>query len=136
MAAPPLICRDPRGPRTARLEYRPALASLLVRSLAMSNARIAAVLAVLSLAAACRLGGSLQHADPVDADGAALRAIQALEARTRTQHEDILHDTQALADEAASLVQLNADRAAEIAELKVELAALRAEVAALRHGHQ
>jgi uncharacterized protein HemX len=91
----------------------------------MSIARLVAVLAVLSLAAACAPG-----------DGAALRAIQALEARMRTQHEDMLHDTQALADEAASLVQLNAERAAEIAALKVELAALRAEVAALRHGVQ
>jgi hypothetical protein len=98
----------------------------------MSIARIATVLALLSIAAACSVGP--QHAVPVDADGAALRAIQALEARTRMQHEDMLHDTQALADEAASLVQLNADRAAEIAALKLELAALRAEVAALRHG--
>jgi hypothetical protein len=99
----------------------------------MSIARLAAVLAVLSIAPACSPGDSRQHADPVDADGAALRAIRALEARTRTQHEDMLHDTQALADEAANLVQLNADRAAEIAALKLELAALRAEVAALRH---
>ena len=88
----------------------------------MSIASLAAVLAVLSIAVACSLG-----------DGAALRAVQALEARTRTQHEDMLHDTQALADEAASLVQRNADHAAEIAALKLELAALRAEVAALRH---
>lgn len=100
----------------------------------MSIARIAVVLALLSIAVACSVSESPQPADPVDADGAALRAIHALEARTRTQHQDMLHDTQALADEAASLVRLNADRAAEIAALKLELAALRAELAALRHG--
>jgi hypothetical protein len=100
---------------------------------AMSIARIAAVLALLLMAAAFGLGDSPRHVNPAAADDVALRAIQALEAQTRTQHEDMLHDTQALADEAANLVRLNADRAAEIAALKLELAALGAEVAALRH---
>ena len=102
----------------------------------MNIARVAAAVTVLSTAVACLLGYGPRYADPAAGDSVALRAIQALEARTQTQHEDMLHDTQALADEAASLVQLNADRAAEIAALKLELASLRAEVAALRHGQQ
>jgi hypothetical protein len=55
-----------------------------------------------------------ERVDPADADGVALRAVQALEARTRTEHENMLDDTQALADESESLVRLNAERAAEI----------------------
>jgi hypothetical protein len=69
---------------------------------------------------------------PVDSAGVALRAIQALEARSRTEHENLLEDTQALADESASLVQENTDRVAQLAVLKAEIAALSAEVAALR----
>jgi hypothetical protein len=67
-----------------------------------------------------------------DADGVALLAIQALELRTRVEHELMLADTQALADESGNLVRENAERAAEIATLKAELAALRADVHALR----
>ena len=98
----------------------------------MAISRLAAVLSVLSMTTACGVGEGSRHADRADADDVALRAIQALEVRTQAQHEDMLQDTQALADEAAGLVQLNADRAAEIATLKSELAALRADVAALR----
>ena len=78
------------------------------------------------------LGADALVIDAVDAAGVALRAIQALEARSRTQHENLLEDTQALADESASLVQENTDRVAQLAALKAEMAALRAEVAALR----
>jgi hypothetical protein len=67
-----------------------------------------------------------------EADGVALLAIQALELRTRVEHEFMLADTQALADESSNLVRENAARAAEIAMLKAELAALRADVHALR----
>jgi len=69
----------------------------------------------------------------VFAVGLGFRAIQALDARGRVQHERMLEDTQSLADETGSLVQENAARLADIAALKLELAALRAEVAALRH---
>ncbi len=82
------------------------------------------------------LGDNPERVDPADADGVALRSVQALEARTRTEHENMLHDTQALADESESLVGLNAERAAEIATLKAELASLRAEVTALRRGRR
>jgi hypothetical protein len=67
----------------------------------------------------------------LNADGVALRAIQALDARGRTEHERMLEDTQSLADEIGSLTQENAERIADIATLKAEIAALRAEVAAL-----
>jgi hypothetical protein len=82
--------------------------------------------------AAFGLGADSLVIDAVDAAGVALRTIQALEARSRTQHENLLEDTQALADESASLVQENTDRAAQLAALKAEIATLRAEVAALR----
>jgi hypothetical protein len=82
------------------------------------------------------LGDNPERIDPADADGVALRAVQALEARTRAEHENMLDDTQALADESESLVELNAERAAEIATLKAELASLRAEVTALRRGRR
>ena len=67
-----------------------------------------------------------------EADGVALLAIQALELRTRLEHEDMLADTQALANESGGLARENAERAADIATLKAEIAALRAEVSALR----
>ena len=68
--------------------------------------------------------------------GLGCRAIQALDARGRVQHERMLEDTQSLADESGSLVQENAERLAEIAALKAELAAVRAEIAALRHARR
>jgi hypothetical protein len=67
-----------------------------------------------------------------EADGVVLLAIQALESRTRVEHELMLADTQALADESGNLVRENAERAADIATLKAEIAALRAAVSALR----
>jgi hypothetical protein len=82
--------------------------------------------------AAFGLGADPLEISAIDADGVALRAIQALEARSRTEHENLLEDTQALADESASLVQENADRVAQLAALAAEIAALRAEVGALR----
>jgi hypothetical protein len=82
--------------------------------------------------AAFRLGEDPLKISTIDADGVALRAIQALEARTRTQHERMLEDTQSLADQNDSLVQENAERIAEIATLKADIAALRAAMAALR----
>jgi hypothetical protein len=81
--------------------------------------------------AAFGLGEDPLKISSIDADGVALRAIQALEARTRTQHANMLLDTQALADENASLVQENAERIAEIATLKAEIATLRARLDAL-----
>jgi hypothetical protein len=78
------------------------------------------------------LGADPLGIDAIDADGVALRAIQALESRSRIQHGNLLEDTQALADESASLVQENSDRSAQLAALAAEIAALRAEVAALR----
>ena len=64
----------------------------------------------------------------------ALRRIRALEARSRKQHEQLLEDTQALADAYDGLVQQNADRIAEIAALKKEIAVIRAELSASRAG--
>jgi len=75
--------------------------------------------------AAFRLGEDPLKISTIDADGVALRAIQALEARTRTQHERMLEDTQSLADQNDRLVQENAERIAEIATLKADIAALR-----------
>lgn len=66
------------------------------------------------------------------ASEAARRSIEALDRRTREQHENMLADTQALADEIASLASQNAERAAEIVALKAEAAALRAEIEARR----
>lgn len=60
----------------------------------------------------------------------ALRAIHALEARTRDHHERMLEDTQSLADQNDSLVQENAERIAEIAALQADITALRAAMAA------
>ena len=54
-----------------------------------------------------------------EADGVALLAVQALELRTRLEHEDMLADTQALANESGGLARENAERAADIATLKV-----------------
>jgi hypothetical protein len=68
--------------------------------------------------------------------GLGCRAIQALDARGRIQHERMLEDTQSLADESGSLVQENAARLADIAALTQELEALRAEVAALRRARR
>ena len=68
--------------------------------------------------------------------GLGCRAIQALDARGRVQHERMLEDTQSLADECGSLAQENAERVAEIAALKDQLAAVRAEFAALRHARR
>jgi hypothetical protein len=84
--------------------------------------------------AAFGLGADALAIDALDAAGVALRAIQALEARSRTQHENLLEDTQALADQSASLVQENTDRVAQLAALTAEIAALHAEVAVLRQG--
>jgi hypothetical protein len=64
----------------------------------------------------------------------ALRRIRALEARSRKQHEQLLEDTQALADGYDGLVQQNADRIAEIAALKNEIAVIRAELSASKAG--
>lgn len=86
--------------------------------------------------AAFGLGEDALKISTIDADGVALRAIQALEARTRAQHEHMLEDTQSLADLNDSLVRENADRIAEIAALKAALATLRAEIAVLRDGRQ
>jgi hypothetical protein len=89
-------------------------------------------------ALATLLGGcspAFPQCRPADADGIT-RSIQALDVRSQTQHEQMLADTQALANEIESLVQLNAERIAEIAALTSELAALRAEVALLRRGHR
>ena len=69
---------------------------------------------------------------PIATVGDALRRIRALEARSRKQHEQLLEDTQALADAYDGLVQQNADRIAEIATLKKELAVIRAELSALK----
>ena len=66
--------------------------------------------------------------------GDAVRRIRALEARSRKQHEQLLEDTQALADAYDGLVQQNADRIAEIATLKKEIAIIRAELSALKAG--
>ena len=82
--------------------------------------------------AAFGLGDGPLAIDPRDADGVTLRAIQALEARTRAQHRRMLEDTQSLANESGSLVLENADRIADIAALKAEVAAVRAELSALR----
>jgi hypothetical protein len=82
--------------------------------------------------AAFRLGEDPLAISTIDADGVALSAIQALEVRTRTQHERMLEDTQSLADQNDSLVQENAERIAEIATLKADIATLRAAMAALR----
>jgi hypothetical protein len=68
--------------------------------------------------------------------GLGFRAIAALDARDRLQHERMLEDTQSLADESGSLVQENVARLDDIAALKRELAALRSEVAALRHARR
>ena len=56
-----------------------------------------------------------------------MRTIRALEARSLKQHEQLLEDTQVLADIYDGLVQQNADRIAEIAALKKEIATIRAE---------
>jgi hypothetical protein len=71
---------------------------------------------------------------PIATVGDALRRIRALEARSRKQHEQLLEDTQALADAYDGLVQQNADRIAEIATLKKEMAVIRAELLALKAG--
>lgn len=68
-------------------------------------------------------------ATPTAAD--AMRAIRALEALSLRRHDQLLEDTQALADAYDGLVQQNADRIAEIATLKRELSAVRAELATL-----
>jgi hypothetical protein len=86
--------------------------------------------------AAFGLGEDPLKISTIDADGVALLAIKALEARARIEHEHMLEDTQSLADESQSLVQENAKRSADIASLKAEITALRAEVAALRQGRQ
>jgi hypothetical protein len=82
--------------------------------------------------AAFRLGEDPLTINTMDANGVALRAVQALEARTRIQHERMLQDTQSLADQNDSLVQENAERIAEIVALKADIAGLRAAMATLR----
>jgi hypothetical protein len=62
----------------------------------------------------------------------AMRTIRALEALSLKRHEQLVEDTQALADAYDGLVQQNADRIAEIAALKKELLAIRAELAVLK----
>ena len=69
---------------------------------------------------------------PIATVGDALRRVRALEARSRKQHEQLLEDTQALADAYDGLVQQNADRIAEIATLKKEIAIIRAELSAVK----
>ncbi len=61
-----------------------------------------------------------------------LTTIRAVEDRSQKQHEQLLEDTQALADAYNGLSQENADRVAEIAALKSEVAAIRAELSALK----
>ncbi len=75
---------------------------------------------------------SAKGSPPIATVGDALRRIRALEARSRKQHEQLLEDTQALADANDGLVQQNADRIAEIATLKKEIAIIRAELSALK----
>ena len=70
--------------------------------------------------------------EPIAPIGEALSTIRALEARSRKQHEQLLEDTQALADSYNGLVHQNAERIAEMADLKKELAAIRAELSALK----
>lgn len=94
--------------------------------------RAPAVVAMGILLGVCWL--AFLRTDP--ADGVARESVHALEGRSRTQHEQMLADTQALANELEGLVQLNAERAAEIATLTSELAKLRSEVASLRRGCQ
>jgi hypothetical protein len=79
-------------------------------------------------------GQSDKGSSPVATVADALRRIRALEARSRKQHEQLLEDTQALADAYDGLVQQNADRIAEIATLKKEMAVIRAELSALKAG--
>ena len=78
------------------------------------------------------VGQSDQGSSPIAGVGDALRRIRALEARSRKQHEQLLEDTQALADVYDGLVQQNAARIAEIATLKKEIAIIRAELSALK----
>jgi len=66
----------------------------------------------------------------------AMRTIRSLEARSLKRHEQLLEDTQVLADIYDGLVQQNADRVAEIAALKKEVATIRAEVAAMKAGRR
>jgi hypothetical protein len=80
------------------------------------------------------VGQSDKGSPPMATVGDALRRIRALEARSRKQHEQLIEDTQALADAYDGLVQQNADRIAEIATLKKEMAVIRAELSALKAG--
>jgi peptidoglycan hydrolase CwlO-like protein len=61
-----------------------------------------------------------------------LQTVRALDERSQKQHEQLLEDTQALADAYNGLEQQNTRRAAEIAALKQEIAAVRAELRALK----
>jgi hypothetical protein len=82
--------------------------------------------------AAFGLGESPLNISTIDADGVALRAIQALEARSRAQLADVLADTQALADANDSLVLENAERRSEIAALRELVVEMRVELTRLR----
>jgi hypothetical protein len=85
--------------------------------------------------AAFGLGEDPLRIGTVDADGIALRAIQALEARTRAENARLTEEGERLARVNAALrarVNESARRLATIATLEEELAALRAEIAALR----
>jgi hypothetical protein len=73
-----------------------------------------------------------QESKPPVTIGDAIRTIRALEARSLKQHQQLLEDTQALADVYNSLVEQNADRIAEIAHLKKEVESIRVEIAALK----
>ena len=78
------------------------------------------------------MDGQQKAAAPSVTINDAMRTIRALEALSLKRHEQLLEDTQALADAYDGLVQQNADRIAEIAALKKELSAIRAELAVLR----
>jgi hypothetical protein len=82
--------------------------------------------------AAFGLGDDRSTINGIDADGVALRAIQALEARSRAQHANILEDTRALADANDSLVLENTERRAEIAALRGQIVRMRLELKRLR----
>ena len=73
-----------------------------------------------------------KESTPVEAIGDTMRVIRALEERSLKQHEQLLEDTQALADLYNGLVQQNADRIAEITDLKKEIVSLRAELTVLK----
>jgi hypothetical protein len=77
--------------------------------------------------AAFGLGEDPLAISTIDADGVALRAVQALDARTRAEHERLAADGEQLARDTADLEASEralAERATAIARLKTELVAL------------